>query len=240
MPHEERQAGAPFAVDLPALFCPREVRDDMDRVNQYPLYELGKALQAVALPTGDVAANAVIFNLHSALISINALLGGTPFPLGISRTAANEIRTVMQQIWNKHFVVINEKGAPEFHFPAQDTMIPSWEWGNIRTALERFETIFSAELGELTSYFVPRLGIYSTPALAETADESFPAELQPFIPEKTKLDWRAAGVAWRSIFCPLRGSMLPVPLREQWRAIISYLAVSLKKHCVHGTTITKH
>jgi hypothetical protein len=62
-----------------------------------------------------------------------------------------------------------------------------------RRALETFETVFSAEMGETATYFVPRKGIFYTPALVDTADESFPTDVRNDIPEKTKLEWRAAG-----------------------------------------------
>jgi hypothetical protein len=48
-------------------------------------------------------------------------------------------------------------------------------------------------MAEMTTYFVPKRGIYAVAALAETAHESFPGDLLQFIPEKTQVDWRSAG-----------------------------------------------
>jgi hypothetical protein len=46
---------------------------------------------------------------------------------------------------------------------------------------------------EATSYFVPKRGIYVTSALIDSADQSFPYLLLRFIPEKARMEWRAAG-----------------------------------------------
>ena len=66
-------------------------------------------------------------------------------------------------------------------------------WTIYGQALEKFEIIFNAEMREATTYFVPRLGVFFTPALVDTADQSFPDEFYAFIPEKTRNDWKAAG-----------------------------------------------
>ena len=44
----------------------------------------------------------------------------------------------------------------------------------IRKALSDFETVFAEEMKEAATYFVPRRGIFWTPALVDTADEAFP------------------------------------------------------------------
>jgi hypothetical protein len=61
------------------------------------------------------------------------------------------------------------------------------------TKLEKFETLFSTEMGESATYFVPSRGIYSTAALIDFADKSFPTEIAGYVSEKAKTDWRAAG-----------------------------------------------
>jgi hypothetical protein len=53
--------------------------------------------------------------------------------------------------------------------------------------------VFAEEMRETATYFVPRRGIYHTPALVDAADETFPSELQGFIPQKAKDDWKSAG-----------------------------------------------
>jgi hypothetical protein len=60
-------------------------------------------------------------------------------------------------------------------------------------SLKKFETIFSTEMSELSTYFVPQRGIYSTAALIDSADQSFPPDIFGHVPDKAKADWRAAG-----------------------------------------------
>ncbi|HEV2186916.1 MAG TPA: hypothetical protein VGR70_06895 [Stellaceae bacterium] len=126
-------------------------------------------------------------------MALNQLLGGSPFPLGFSKLAATELRDAVDRIWNDNYIDRSNKGEPTIKFPDPSVKIMSWTWNGLLGSMQKFETVFSTELGEMTTYFVPSHGIYSTPKLADSADESFPLELHPFIPEKTKVDWRAAG-----------------------------------------------
>src|ERR1700716_933920 len=82
----------------------------VERINQYPLYQLGKSLRAVTTQSGDVAAHLVFFDLHVALMAMHALLGGAPFPLGISRAPAAHLRSTMEGIWDRHFISVDDKG----------------------------------------------------------------------------------------------------------------------------------
>src|SRR5262249_30968260 len=69
----------------------------------------------------------------------------------------------------------------------------AYEWNWLRTVLETFEHVFSAEMQQAATYYVPQRGIFSTPSLVDTADESFPAAILPHLPQKTRDDWKAAG-----------------------------------------------
>jgi hypothetical protein len=114
--------------------------------------------------------------------------------LTVSKGRAQALANQLDGIYQAHFVKTTPEGKREFHFPDQaDPPIPAWRWTSLRSALAEFETVLSAEMSETTAYFVPRIGIFATPALAEAADESFPEDLRPHIPEKAKEDWRAAG-----------------------------------------------
>jgi hypothetical protein len=167
----------------------------VERVNQYPLYEMGKSLQAIVAYKGDAAATAALWDVFNAGNVLDQILAGNPFPIGVSRGAAQSLRAELSGIWTQHFTgPVKPDGTRDFRFPeTTDAPIPAWRWNSLQTALARFETIFAAEIAEGTTYFVPRRGIYSTPALVDTADEAFPETLRGYIPEKTKVDWKAAG-----------------------------------------------
>jgi hypothetical protein len=48
-------------------------------------------------------------------------------------------------------------------------------------------------MAQATTYFVPSRGIYSTTALIDTADQSFPPDIRGHVPDKAKADWCSAG-----------------------------------------------
>jgi hypothetical protein len=167
----------------------------VDRVNQYPLYELGKLLRAVAAYTGEVPATTPFFDLFAASNALELLLKGKPFPISISRDAVSALLNSVQAIWNEHYLEKKADGTHgNFRFPQQDDPpILDWRWNSVRFALGNFETIFSTEMSQATTYFVPSRGIYSTTALIDTADQTFPTDIGGHIPDKARADWRSAG-----------------------------------------------
>src|SRR5713101_5333784 len=97
----DRQTSTHFSLTSPVLDCVRE--DDVDRVNQYPLYDLGKQLRAVSAYTGNVPATAPFFDLFAASGALDNLLNGKPFPIFISRDAVLALRNNIQNIWNEYY-----------------------------------------------------------------------------------------------------------------------------------------
>jgi hypothetical protein len=168
---------------------------DVERVNQFPLYELGKLLRTVASYVGDVNPMTPLWELLSAMGAVADLLEGKPFPITISREAAQGLRESISTIWIEHYFEKKEDGSRgEFRYPQQnDAPIPEWRWYNIRSALTKFETILAAEIAQATTYFVPSRGIYSTSALIDHADQSFPEEIREYVPDKARNDWCSAG-----------------------------------------------
>jgi hypothetical protein len=114
--------------------------------------------------------------------------------LGISRTATEELKKTIADIEDHHFTEVDDKGKKQFKMPRADQKIPfyDWIWG-VRELIRKFETIFSTEMNGAATYFVPSRGVYSTAALIDFADKSFPENIFGHVPEKAKADWRAAG-----------------------------------------------
>lgn len=167
---------------------------DVERINQYAFYDLGKSLRKLASYNGDVAPSVAMWDVFEARRVIGELLNGKPMPLGVSKDAALAVGRSIDYINERWYTEVNTENKRIFRFPqATDAKIDGWVWINLSETLSAFETIFAAEMGEATSYFVPRRGIFDTAKLADAADESFPAELRPFIPQKTRDDWREAG-----------------------------------------------
>jgi hypothetical protein len=191
----DKPEGAPVIVCLRPWAHGEERREaDVERVNHYPLYELGKTLRhLIDVVSGDsIQARRLRYPLRSAIEAIDTLIGGSLFPLGISKGAAIELRKELQWIYDNNFVEIRD-GRRVSRMPESSATVESWEVAGINRALAKFETIFSTEMGDLATYFVPQRGIYSTAALIDSADQSFPPEIMGHVPEKARADWKAAG-----------------------------------------------
>lgn len=166
----------------------------MERINQHSFFVFGRTLQKL-IRTGEVRPELVLWDLYTAQQVLVDLLNGKPIPLGITRDAAEQLHSTIDNILNDFFKgKPNEKGKREWVFPTTESpLIPEWRWSGIVSSLDKFETIFAAEMAEATTYYIRPKGIYLTPALIDRADDSFPEELLEFIPDKTRADWRAAG-----------------------------------------------
>ena len=112
----------------------------MERVNQFPLYELGKDLAKVAAYVGDIPAATAFWDLVSARAAISGLLNGKPFPVTISRTAAQTLWIRLSEIWDAHFQADKPDGTKEFRFPPQNAPpIEVSRWNAVRYALTQFD-----------------------------------------------------------------------------------------------------
>ena len=175
---------------------PRQWGDDVERVNHYPLFTLGKALSSVERcieKDGMVNAVQLYDGAREAAWALERLLKGNPFPLGISKNAATELKASIDYMRENLFTE-EKDGVRHPKLPGLKDEVDYWEWlFETNSALRKFETIFSTEMSELATYFVPPRGIYSTAALIDFADQSFPSEIRGYVPEKARSDWKAAG-----------------------------------------------
>jgi hypothetical protein len=165
----------------------------LEKVNPYSYYEMARELIQLHGLADDVAAADALFPIANCQTRMNELLqDGAPVPLGVSKATAQAVLNALNGLWES-FSVDDGEGGKKFEWPKEGVKIPSWKMNVYRHALEKFETVFSAEMSETATYFVPRRGIFYTPALVDTADETFPPDIKDDIPEKTKAEWRAAG-----------------------------------------------
>jgi hypothetical protein len=168
--------------------------EDVERINPFSFYDFGKDIKALAEFSGDVSTQKVFWPLWKARAAMQNLTRGDPIPIGISGGKANDVLQRMNDLIERHFQKKDEKGEASIRFPEDtDPPINAWQLHWIRSAISEFETVFAEEMRETATYFVPRRGIYWTPALVDDADQTFPVELQLFIPEKARNDWKSAG-----------------------------------------------
>jgi hypothetical protein len=156
---------------------------DVERFNQFSFYQLGETFANLSRYQGNVPYGEVMFEIFDMQLALKGLLDGSPIPIGVSRPKARELLERLDEI-EKEFLTEPKPGNPP---------VPEWKWDSLKRAISNFVTVFREEMRETATYYVPRRGIFYTPALVDAADESFPKDLLPFIPEKARNDWKAAG-----------------------------------------------
>ena len=187
---------APSGVVLsfPFVLEKQDGARDVERINQFAFYRLAKDLAELGGYRDDTPAGDIIFTLWRAEGAVKRLLEGNPIPVGVSHAAVEALKARLDIINAEHFTAENTAGEREFNVPSEDAPpVQRWHFDAWRRAVATFETVFSAEMAEATSYYIPKRGIYDTAALIDRADDSFPSDLLPFVTHKTRGDWRAAG-----------------------------------------------
>jgi hypothetical protein len=167
---------------------------DVERIDQYAFYELGKALRQAASPVGETLAGHCVFDIVAAEGMLLRLIErDEPVPIRVSVEPARQLLARLSTILDEHVRPPGPDGKPSFKFPDKDARIESYQFDWVRTKLANFETVFHEEMRDAATYYVPRRGIFWTPGLVDTADDTFPKELVQVVPEKAKVEWRAAG-----------------------------------------------
>jgi len=182
------QIGCADVTDNVIVFPRERRRHGVERINQFDTYKLGQALAAlVAFSEGneDVHPQALFYHIWTAKAQIERLVRGHPVPLGTSKSTAENLLAQILGIHQEHY----GDGFPD----PNSAPIPAWRLGFLKVMIERFETVYGEEMAEAAAYVVPRRGIFYTPALVDAADECFPKDLLPYIPQKARDEWRSAG-----------------------------------------------
>lgn len=171
--------------------------DDVERIDAYLFYQLALDLHSIFLGeqgtrSEEVPLTEALFPLINSKAAIVRLIDGTPIPLGVSKSAAEDLRDAISQLLEQHFQ--DEQGKFKFPIGSEtETAISGWQWSALRTTLGTFETIFRAEMGDAITYQIPERGIYSTPKLVNMAEQTFLPELIEFLGDKAQKDFNAAG-----------------------------------------------
>jgi hypothetical protein len=166
---------------------------DVERINQFWFYELGRNLKQIATFQGPVHPARAFVDVLNAHGVVGGLLGGNPIPLGVSRGPAEALHGALDRVVTSFFKEPEEQGGG-LRFPEEaDQLIPGFHWDWIRNALSTFETVFSEEMRGAATYHVPRRGIWDIPSLVDAAEKALPPEIGGYIPATAKTDWQAAG-----------------------------------------------
>jgi hypothetical protein len=167
---------------------------EVERINGFSFYGIGKTFSKVMeMAPGDVPRDQALWITYEVTEVVKKLIAGDPIPLGLSKGRAQEFQKQLNLMQDRYFS-IEENGVKKIRFPREgDEPIPRWAWTQLQNALSNLETVLSDEMREAATYYVPRRGIYWTPALVDSAEETFPEAIRGHVPQKACDDWRAAG-----------------------------------------------
>jgi hypothetical protein len=166
----------------------------LEKINPFVIYEIGKALQPIHTLEGDISPSANFWTFFSARDAMNSIIREEHIPLSTSRELARQVHEHIENIFRQFFGPHDSGGLSGLKIP-DDTSppIPWYIASQLKRSLRDFETVFREEMKDLSAYLVPKTGIYSTSHLVDEATNTFPANLRSCLPEKTLVDWKAAG-----------------------------------------------
>src|ERR1035438_9404695 len=164
------------------------VSGDMNRINCYGFYSLGKGIHQVESLTADSK------ELDMAMAAVRAdgllhrLLYGGLVRLKHTSQASENVLTGL-----RHLIELVEKkdesGKRDQELrPMQIQLILV----GVRKSIETFETILSSELALAPTYSVPNRGVFSTDSLLDSADDVF-GDWREKIPDEARADTKQAG-----------------------------------------------
>jgi hypothetical protein len=156
----------------------------MLRVNQYAFYRLACVLH----PLSEIKESVKLKDFHYPLLSSKSwlafLLQNSLVPIVVSRQACVELKNAINS------VLTPQEGENDIDLERELTWIEVY---GITNSLSTFETVFSAELQTLDTYFVMQKLAYSTHDLIENGEKVFPADILLKLPSDIIEDVRQAG-----------------------------------------------
>lgn len=165
----------------------------MRPVDQYPIYELGGALQILKEVASHIEEEPPLsLNRFAALwfaeYRLKALLDGRPFQISFCRNSARSIvHHTSALLHASKGKTLSEGSALALY--GDD----SWRWFSLRGDIEAFEHQFAAELQRMATYAVPDIGIFKTESLVDAADRHIHESVRAEVPTFAITEIQAAG-----------------------------------------------
>lgn len=191
-------SGTPRTARTAPQFARGNGGRDVERINQFDLYGVARQLTpflGLNAHNEDLSTTTVFWPMWQARDALQSLLNGEPCALGISKMKCRAALEAVKSIQDQHFrKEATGASGSTFKFPEEgDEPVQGWLLRQAQEEIGKFETVFAEELREEATYRVPSRGIYSTPKLIDSADESFPTGLGANISLKARDEWRASG-----------------------------------------------
>ena len=164
------------------------IGEDMNRINCYGFYSLGKCIKELASLTvasteldmglAAIRADGLLHNLvRSGLVSLRA-----------TTQASENVFTGIQHL----IEFVEQKKENTERDPQIRAMQLALTLKGIQQSVETFETVMSSELVMAPIYSVPNRGVFSTDSLLDSADDVF-EDAKDKIPDDARADTRQAG-----------------------------------------------
>jgi hypothetical protein len=154
----------------------------MRRLNDYMFYELGTKLEPISFLRSETKYGSVWFQLDDARDALQSFLKN--LPLEICRTSALKLIAAITEVVPEDFSEASKKSS--------DAVI-SYHDFYIRSAKDEFQTVLSAELSSLDTYYLTQQGIYKTSDLVDKAEMAFGDGTRKVIGDDAKKDFRQGG-----------------------------------------------
>jgi hypothetical protein len=158
---------------------------DMQRINISEVYRFGQVIHPLTELEGGKPLKNYHFSLMMGRIWLNWFIADNMIPMIICKEAASKVVSGIDQLLPEN-PQTNEVADLEKEISYPD-LYP------IISSAQQFETIFSAEVQNMATYFVSKKGIYDTNDLITRADDIFTENVKRYISEEAKTDIREAG-----------------------------------------------
>lgn len=158
---------------------------DMRRINISQFYRLGQVLHPLSELEAGKPLKDYYLTLFTAHTWIEFFLNDQMIPMTICEEAA---RKIIYGI--KGLLPTTQKEREKVDM---ERIISYGDLYNITEGVKEFETVFSAEVQNMATYFVSKKGIYDTNDLITNADNLLSENVKKWISEQAIIDIREAG-----------------------------------------------
>lgn len=162
----------------------------MRGIDPFDFYKIGQILKPLGGLEGEAPVHKVAAFLFGALGTLSRLLNNEFIEITHCRHETKLLHDAVEVICKEY--LLDDSGGIDIEKDWK-VVIPGYKFIAIKTALERFEHNFAAELREAATYYVSQVGMYNTADLVERADHGVPDEVRQFVSDKALGEIRSAG-----------------------------------------------
>lgn len=165
----------------------------MQRVNVYQFYQLGHIVHALSEIKADDKIKQHYYALYSAQMWLEFVLKDSLITLGVTRPACSDLLEAVKSALQP--TQPPPAGSAPGTGPSLDMEKPVGPYNaySITGNLQTFETVLSAELQSISTYWVSRKLAYETRLLIEDGEKLLPDKIRTEVPDVTVQELKQAG-----------------------------------------------